>query len=181
MEETDEPAIKLNSKGKPYKNNVGPSTEQLEKLAKMRARAHEVLKAKGIQTVAEKQVYKEQRDARPTRHLREKLERKEVINEILEEKKQAKAVKPIKPAAKEESDEEEEVVTVKKKKKVKRRIVYESSSDDDHFERKPERLEKNKVSSDYDIYHKLQTLNANRVLEEKLLKANINSFAYQMR
>ena len=78
--------VKLNSKGKPYKRNP-PSIEQLEKLKLMRLKATASLQAKGKQTMSEKEIYKAERESRPTKHMQEKKERVEIINEIVEEKK----------------------------------------------------------------------------------------------
>jgi hypothetical protein len=177
MEDTNDEPVKLNSKGKPYKKGP-PSAEQLLKLANMRAKASEVLSAKGKQTVAEKIVYQAEKDARPTPHMIAKKERADVINEIIEEKKQTK--KPIKKPVKEESESEDEIIEIvkKKKKKVRRKIIYESSSDDEsNFQRRPTRKE---PKEDYQ-YQQLLQANSNRLLEEKLLQSQMNSFSSQMK
>ena len=177
MEETnsDEP-VKLNSKGKPYKKGP-PSAEQLLKLATMRARASEVLSAKGKQTVAEKVIYEEAKANKKTPHMIAKKERAEVVNEIIEEKKQTKK-KPVKPVKEESDDSEDEIIEViKKKKKARRKIIYESSSDDEsNYQRKPRREPK----EDYQ-YQQLLQANSNRLLEEKLLQSQMNSFSNQMK
>jgi hypothetical protein len=178
MEDTNEQPVKLNSKGKPYKNGVGPSAEQLLKLANMRAKASEVLSAKGKQTVAEKVIYEEAKANKKTPHMIAKKERAEVVNEIIEEKKQTKK-KPVKPVKEESDDSDEEIIEVikKKKKKARRKIIYESSSDDEsNFQRKPRREPK----EDYQ-YQQLLQANSNRLLEEKLLQSQMNSFSNQMK
>ena len=106
--------VKLNSKGKPYRKGP-PTTEQLEKLKNMRLKATASLQAKGKQTISEKEIYKAEREARPTKHMIEKKERVEMINEIVEEKKIKKPVK--KPVKEESSDEDEPEIIIKRKEK----------------------------------------------------------------
>lgn len=86
----DAQPIKLNSKGKAYRNGVGPTPEQLKELKMMRLRASDVLKAKKYSNSSQKRNLQKGKDARPTRHFKEKNERNEVINKILEEKNKEK-------------------------------------------------------------------------------------------
>lgn len=178
MEDTNDEPVKLNSKGKPYKNGVGPSPEQLLKLANMRAKASEVLSAKGKQTVAEKVIYEEIKANKKTPHMIAKKERAEVINEMVEEKKQTKKklVKQVKEESDDSDDEIIEVIKKKKKKQIRRKIIYESSSDDEsNFQRKPR-----ETKQDFQ-YQQLLQANSNRLLEEKLLQSQMNSFSSQMK
>ena len=169
--------IKLNSKGKPYKSGKPPSAEQLEKLKQMRIKAMETLKTKGKQTISEKALFQEVKKNKETKHMIEKKERIETVNQILEEKN-----KPI---------VNEEVVIKKKKKK---KIVYESSDESDKESENEEEIQRklkpkiirkpkqneDEYTPDNDNYQKLLTLNSNRILQEKLMNANINSYQMQM-
>ena len=64
--------VKLNSKGKPYKTGKPPTSDHLEKMKNMRLKATASLQAKGKQTISEKELYKAEREARPTKHMIEK-------------------------------------------------------------------------------------------------------------
>lgn len=162
----------LNSKGKPYKNGRKPDEKTLEKLRLMRERAKQKLNEKSQQTRKEKIIYDKVKEKELSKYMKEKQKRNAIVNKLVEDNLDKEE---------EEHQEVEEVVEKQKKpKKVIRRIVYESSSEEEEeiiVKRKPK--VKNKIDNNHS-YQELLKLNSDRLIQEKLLKSQINEYQKSM-
>ena len=171
----------LNSKGKPYKNGRKPDEKTLEKLRLMRERAKQKLNEKSQQTRKEKIIYDKVKEKELSKYMKEKQKRNAIVNKLVEDNLDKQQQEEEQQEQEQIEEQIEEVVEKKKKpKKVIRRIVYESSSEEEEeiiVKRKPK--VKNKIDNNHS-YQELLKLNSDRLIQEKLLKSQINEYQKSM-